>query len=65
MARIKVCTKCGARIQRTVTGTVDDGMAAHYRVVHPGHKLVPASLSEGEGEAPTTTGAGTILGTPS
>lgn len=39
----RVCPACGCHIQRTVTGAVDDGMVAHYKVVHPYLSLpVPA-----------------------
>ena len=42
---IAVCPEpgCGCPIQRTTTGTVADGMKAHYGYVHPG-KSVPAQV---------------------
>lgn len=35
----KQCPKCGTPVQRTTDGTLADGMAMHYRVVHPGEQV--------------------------
>lgn len=40
MSRMTDCPLCGTTLQRTPDGTLQDGVAAHYRVVHPG-KAVP------------------------
>lgn len=31
---INVCQECGLHVQRTIEGTVEDGMREHYRFVH-------------------------------
>lgn len=33
------CLRCGAWIQRAVDGTLADGIALHYRVLHPGEPV--------------------------
>lgn len=33
---MRICPECKATIQRTMDGTIAEGMSAHYRVVHPG-----------------------------
>lgn len=30
-----MCPLCGTEIQRTIYGTLADGMRAHYETVHP------------------------------
>lgn len=39
MRTILTCEICNCIIQRTPNGTDADGMAAHYRTVHPGTEV--------------------------
>lgn len=35
---VEICGLCGCPVQRTATGTLADGMAAHRRTVHSEHQ---------------------------
>lgn len=45
MSTERPCRLCGCCVQRTPEGTVDDGMRAHLRTVHPETELHPAVRS--------------------
>lgn len=36
---MELCPECSCPIQRTHDGDLADGLAAHYRTVHPGEEV--------------------------
>lgn len=45
--KVIACEACGCPIQRTLKGTVADGLRAHVKTVHPGFKVVDGPVPVG------------------